>query len=82
MLLSAGWYLGRVSEIVSSLLRSFGDHLCSNSGFDCRQTCLFAKSTAELLKETFKGNNQLVYVVTWLIVVMMVFTIMMETVGS
>ena len=43
------------------------------------QTCLFAKSTAELLKETFKGNNQLIYPLTWVIVLMMVFTIMMET---
>jgi len=43
------------------------------------QTCLFAKSTAEVLKMTFQGNNQLVYFETWAILCAMISTIVLET---
>eukprot|EP00941_MAST-03F_sp_MAST-3F-sp1_P001895 g1895.t1 len=42
------------------------------SGLIGAQDVLFAKAFAELVKSTFRGNNQLIYLSTWLIVFMMV----------
>ena len=45
------------------------------SGVIGAQSTLFAKSTAELLKKTFGGDNQLNNIVTWVIILAMLCTI-------
>eukprot|EP00501_MAST-03F_sp_TOSAG23-6_P001436 GSMAST32.ASY1.ANO1.1493.1 assembled CDS len=45
------------------------------SGLIGAQDVLFAKATAELIKSSFRGENQFRYISTWLIVVMMVLCI-------
>ena len=42
------------------------------SGLIGAQDVLFAKATAELIKSSIKGENQLIYLSTWFIIVMMV----------
>lgn len=48
------------------------------SGVLGAQSVLFAKSTAELLKRTFAGENQLVYAASYAIIAAMLSTILMQ----